>query len=108
MFSVTYEIVTQESSEEGEAEESGFVIENATLREAVSELFDTRTSGCSGVESVEPSDSVVSYARWITVYNGMEYETGAHESRSLHIPDHVTAASRRRIARLCGIKVRGA
>ena len=26
-FSVTYEIVTQESSEEGEAEESGFVIE---------------------------------------------------------------------------------
>ena len=106
MFAVTYEIMTQESLEEGEAEESGFIVENATLREAMSELFYTRTSLCSGVESVEPSDSVVSYARWITVYNGMEYETGAHESRSLHIPDHVTAASRRRIARLCGIKVR--
>ena len=106
MFSVTYEILTPESAESGEVEETGFILENATLREAAAEVFGTRTSRCGGVECVEPNDSRIGEARWITVYHGMEYETGAHENRALHIPDHVTAASRRRIARLCGIEVR--
>jgi len=93
-FSVTYEIVTPESAEHGEAEESGFVIEGATLRDAVEAFRETRTAHCDGVVCVERCD------RWITVRNGMEFQTGAYESRSLHYPDNMTNSSIMRIERL--------
>lgn len=100
LFNVTYEIVTPESAEDGEVEECGFEAENVSLRDALDVVQQTRTNLCDGVEAIEPSDSDVRRARWITVYNGMEFETGARESRSLHIPDSVTGASRVRIARI--------
>jgi len=34
-FSVTYEIVTPESAEYGDAEDRGWVVEDATLRDAL-------------------------------------------------------------------------
>jgi len=105
-FNVTYEIVTPESAENGEAEETGFIAQDVSFREAFDMVRETRTSLCDGVVCIEGSDSCIDHARWFTVTNGMEFETGAHESRSLHVPDHVTAASRRRIARIMGIKVR--
>ena len=43
-FNVTYEIVTQESAEYGEADKSGFVCEDVTLREAIEALGQTRTN----------------------------------------------------------------
>lgn len=104
-FSVTYEIVTQESAENGEAEEIGFELESGSLRDAIDAVTVTRTNMVDGVECVELSDSDAASARWITVSNGMEFETGAHESRSLHFPDNLTAASKRRIARILGAKV---
>ena len=104
LFSVTYEIVTQESAADGDAEERGFILQNAALREALQELHATRTSHVSGVESIECDESPVRAPRCVTVYNGMEYLTGAQESRSLHIPDGVSCASRRRIARLAGVR----
>jgi len=100
MFNVTYEIVTEASAEHGEAEERGFIVEGASLRDALQAVCETRTSFVDGVECIEANDSGIDHARWITVYNGMEYETGAHESRSLHMPEHLTAATRRRIYRL--------
>ena len=99
-FNVTYEIVTQESAEYGEADESGFVCEDVTLREAIEALGQTRTNRVDGIAGIEANDSRIGTARWITVDNGMEYETGAHESRSLHMPDSLTSATRRRIYRL--------
>lgn len=101
-FNVTFEVVTDESAEESDYDESGFISQNVGLRDALDDVSATRTSGCDGVLCIEPSCSDIGQARWITVNNGMEYETGDYESRSLHIPDHVTAASRRRIARLMG------
>ena len=65
----------------------------------------TRTSEVDGVESVQPSDSRIEDARWFTVTNGPEFRTGARESRSLHIPDGVSGASRRRIGRLLGLAI---
>ena len=98
VFSVTYNIV----SNEGDFNESGFVAEDVGLRDAIGELFDTRTAHCGGVESIEPSDSDVGSARWFTVNNSMEYLTGECESRSLHLPKSITRASRIRLARLIG------
>ena len=105
MFSVTYEIVTPESAENGDAEERGFIVQDATLREALDAVGNTRTSACGGVEAIEPNSSH-GHFDWITIYNGMEHETGAQESRSLHIPGSVTMASRKRIAKLLGCKIR--
>lgn len=100
LFSVTYEIVTPESAHFGECEESGFISESVSLRDAVSDLFKTRTSLCGGIECIEANDSRPECARWVTVCNGMEFETGAHESRSIHFPDNITDASRARLVRL--------
>lgn len=104
VFNVTYEIVTQESAEHGDSDESGFIIQGAGLRDALFHINRTRTAMVGGVEAIETSESGSDF-RWITVYNAAEYETGAHESRSLHIPDNVTPSSRRRIARMLGARV---
>jgi hypothetical protein len=97
---VTYEIVTPDSAAQGDAAERGYISQAVPLREAIADLFSTRTSHMSGIECIEPNDSRRESARWITVYNGAEYITGARESRSLHIPETVTAASRARLCRL--------
>lgn len=104
-FAVTYEIVTQESASEGDADERGWIGERLSLRQALDYVRETRTNQVGGVECIECDESPVRSPRWVTVTNGMEYLTGAQESRSLHIPDHVSAASRRRIARLVGARV---
>jgi hypothetical protein len=99
-FNVSYEIVTQESAEHGDAAENGFIAESVSLREAIDSVFETRTSRVDGVTAIEPNDSDLRRASWISVYNGMEFETGAHESRSIHLPKNLTGSSRARIARL--------
>ena len=102
LFNVTYEIITPESAEHGYADESGFVLESAPLREAIDAVHGTRTSRVDGVECIE-CDSWPAYApERVLVINGREYETGAQESRSLHIPLSVTPSSARRIARVIG------
>jgi len=102
MFDVTYEIVTPESAEQGDADECGFIGKGLSLRVAIEEIHNTRTSWVNGVESIECDSWPMMDPRWVTVTNGTEYETGAQESRSLHMSDNLTAATRRRIARLVG------
>ena len=93
---VTYEIVTPESAEHGDAEDRGFIDEGCSFRDAV-----MLVSG----HATEPSDSHVSYARWFTHHNySNDFMTGAEESRSIHIPDSVSEASRKRIAKLLGCR----
>ena len=104
-FNVTYEIVTQESAEQGDSADSGFIAENVPLREAIDLFQQCRTSRCGSGDGIEADEFPIRAPRGFTCYNGMEYETGDYESRSLHIPDSVTDASRRRIARLLGLRV---
>lgn len=96
-FSITYEIVTPESAEHGEAEEQGYVLESVTLSEAMSELRQHR--GCY----VEADGYPVREPRWFTFYEtSTDYRTGAVTSLSLHLPRDITPSSARRIARLVG------
>jgi hypothetical protein len=113
-FTVTYEIVTPQSAAHGEADERGYVDDHGctdtkplplTLRDALKAFRGTRTNRVDGVECTELDSSPCVRPRWITVCNGMEFETGAHESRSLHIPGTVTNSSARRIARLTGVRL---
>jgi hypothetical protein len=102
-FSVTFERYFPHDDYENicEADESGFVIENVSLRDAIHET-GAYASCCDQWPVLSPS--------WINFDNWNDgtheyYCTGITESRALHIPDHVTPASRRRIARLLGVKV---
>lgn len=101
-FSVSFEITTYESAENGEAETRGVIDEGLTLRDAIQEVHRTHTNLVGHVEAIEPNSWPVDRVRWITVHNAPEYDTGARESRTLHIPDTITPASSRRIARLVG------
>lgn len=98
-FNVSYEIITPESAEIGEAAETGFIAQALNLREAIDALFSTRTSAYSGLEAVECDEWPIIAPRWITAVYGLE-------TRSLHMPQSATPASRRRIARLCGVSAK--
>jgi hypothetical protein len=96
-FNITYSIVTPESAEHGDIAESGFRAENLTFREAMDELRWYRGG------YVEADCLPVHRPRWFTFCEAdHDYATGAVTSYSLHIPEHVTEASRQRIARLLG------
>ena len=76
-LSMTYEIITPESAENGEAEESGFVFENeeCTARELARYI---EREGFT-----EPSCSH-GVPQWLTCYGSQGYETGEYENRSIH------------------------
>lgn len=93
-FNVYAEVVTPDSAEHGDAESCETIGENLTLRDAIGEIFSTRTNMVDGIESIEDC------GRWFAVCNGQEFETGAHESRSLHPAGNITESSYRRIWRL--------
>ena len=104
-FNVTFERFFPHEPEEDicEADESGFEAENVSLRDAIKYAGGIRGNW-------EANEWPIRSPRWFTnaSYNDGTcefYEQGITESRSLHIPEHVTGASRRRIARLLGCKV---
>lgn len=94
-FSITYQIVTPESATHGDYAEEGFIVEEGGLRECLDALFSTRTSAVGGIVVIEAGEGR------ITVDNGAEFETGAYESRALHMR-HVSIHSQKRIAVLVG------
>lgn len=106
-FSVTYEryFPHDEGEDICEADERGFVIENTSLRDALSEIADrpewARADDCDEWPIRSP--------RWFCFDKWNDgtreyYEQGITEDRALHVPDRVTPSSRRRIARLLGLK----
>lgn len=105
-FAVTFSIVTPESAEYGDEAEYGEIACTPSLREAMRALKGTRTRHVDSAQGVEPGCMPCDRPRAVTVYNGPEFLTAAQESRTLHIPDCVTRASARRIARLAGVAAR--
>jgi hypothetical protein len=79
-FSITFEIITPESAEHGDAEERGFLDENATADyEEMVEMM----------QGMAPSNSPPSienaHNTWYTAYDvDVDYKTGAHENNSYH------------------------
>ena len=96
-FDITFETITPESAENGDIEESGFLEEGLTLRDAIEALRWDR--GCY----VESGSYPVTEPRWLTFYEtDYDYVTGAVTNKVLHLPTHLTPSTRRRIARLVG------
>jgi len=97
-YSVTYEIITEESAEHGDAEERGFISEGVSLRDAIDDLM----SVSADVSCIEANDSYDPY--WVTFCYAMHFATGDYENRSLHLPRNLSLATRKRIVRLLGAK----
>lgn len=97
-FHVTYERVTDESAEIGDAEERGFLVQDTTLRDAL------RVAKCElhSVEYVEASCSDIASARWVTFYSGRHIRRGDFVNVSIHPRGRVTGSSMRRLAALLG------
>lgn len=103
-FKVTYEIVTPESAEDGEAAEHGFYHENGG-RDALKLVerhedyaMDLRTA----LRFCSPSEDC---GRWFASHPECEdFTTGADVSTCLHPPRNITKASYARLRRLFEIK----
>jgi len=93
-FAVSYDIVTDESAAHGDVEERGYVCADAPLSIAVTYFVNTRTVHCDSGDGLQVGDD------WLTFHNGMEFFTGAYETRYFHFPATITNASRERIIRL--------
>jgi hypothetical protein len=102
IFSVTFDIVTEKSAEHGDTTESGYVLKSVPLGDAIHSVLTTDSNTIDGqtIYANETNGRI----NWVTVSHAMNWITGEYETRHLHIPKTVTAASTRRIARLLGIK----
>ena len=82
LCSKTYEIITHESAENGEAEDAGFIFESEpfTFRDLVRELRSY----------THFSSSVVDRYTWASTEPEQDYRTGEYRSESLHFagPEH--------------------
>lgn len=105
-FTVTYEIVTPESAEHGGNQETGFVLPGEWRIDVAAAVADTE-----GDYSMELRDAVAlawpseDCGRWFAESEGREnFRTGAWETRAIHPPRNITAASYGRLRRLFGAR----
>ena len=93
-FSVTFATITPESAEHGDYEETGFAVENVSLREAWDAMgrFVTEDSGYWFSNS--------EYGHGTRDY----YENGREEERNLHPPKNITSASYARLRKLFNVR----
>jgi len=99
-FTVSYELVTDESAEHGDAEDRGRISTTDLLRDAIDDLM-----GCGeAIIDVEPNDR--KDPRWVTIYYDRNCY-GEYESRDLYfrINEGPTLSTRKRIAKLLGAKI---
>ena len=91
-FNVTYDIVSDESAENGDVDELGFIAEKVSLRDGIN-LLGSDSAHVDGY-SLDCHDFT------ITVNHNRDYLSGLFESRYLHIPRNTTPSSLKRIHNL--------
>ncbi len=95
LFAVTFETFTPESAEAGDVAERGYIVDAGTLRDCADVL---RWHGAA----VSSDSWPMVRPRWLT-WPGDVATDCSERTLSLHIPDGITAASARRVARLAGM-----
>lgn len=96
-FHITYERYSFAADEDEAVEDSGFLHEDLSFRDAIEALRWDR--GCY----VESDCYPVNEPRWFTFYETeRDLVSGDYVNKALHLPKHLTPSTRRRIARLIG------
>ena len=110
-FHVSYDIVTYESAEHGDAESRGFVTPGGWHFELTAEHHGDAMAPILEDQALSLREAIglmgccEDSGTWFTECDGRQnFQTGAVETRSLHCPDGITAASYERIARLLGVR----
>mgnify|MGYP001565341517 CR=1 FL=1 len=95
-FNVTYDIMTEESLNEGDYAECGFISQDVSLRQAIEDLGN----GAGDYDMAE------AHQHMISAFFRPDYrETEDYETRTLHIPENVSVSSCHRIARYLGAHI---
>jgi hypothetical protein len=107
-FNVTFERWIESGLYGDEPFCRGVVIGDVSLRDALSELAARPHWACA----TEADEWPIRAPRRFLFHDWNEdtqenIEDGIREDRCLHVPAHVTPASRRRIARYLGLRVKG-
>jgi len=110
-FFVTYEIVTPESAENGEAAEGGFAMPGGWQYELPADCCGAAAGAFKAQHALDLRSavgmmgSVEDSGLWFSETEGrVDYQDGSETRYSLHCPESITASSYRRIARLLGTK----
>jgi hypothetical protein len=104
MFRVTYEIVTPESAEHGDAAERGFV-EPGEWKTTIEESLAGKDQHTMSLrEAMRLCYPVEDAGHWWTGEAEQDHQTGAYETRSIHPPNGITASSYARVSRLLGVR----
>ena len=103
MWAVTYSYVTEASAREGDTAEDGFLVPSGSLRDSIDVFLSFPW------DYIEANEYPVGEGvEWFTAYpqNGYVNDDPSiiSETRSLHIPEHISGPSRIRLARLLGVK----
>lgn len=108
-FHVTYDIVTPESAEQGAVAEGGFMLANATRMPIGPADYGEKAGqiaekcGLTLHEAVDLLGLLEDTGDSYSYYEAdprQDYRTGNEETRSLHLPYTVTAASAARVAKV--------
>jgi hypothetical protein len=107
-FTVTYEVITPESSEHGDVAERGFVAHDGSqcnLGNRSGVLAGRLKDACSmrlrDAVSLINTAALDDWHGWIGEADGrQDYRTGAWERRALHPPQDITPSSYGRLVRL--------
>lgn len=109
-WSVTFDVITTESLEGGGVDRSGYIAQCVTLREAVSHFRGETDDGGPSLsdDGSFPEPNSLPFDKdgpgWITqTFSLDDPDEGISEARSLHFPDNITPASRRRLCRLLDV-----
>ncbi len=106
-FKVTYEIVTPESAEHGEAEEIGFVMPGEWKTDIETALnYSGESYEMDLHEALNLCSPDQDSGRWFseTSESRFDYATGAIERRDLYPPRNITPSSYNRLKRLIGAR----
>lgn len=104
---VTYEIITPESAEHGDAEERGFVLADGSHVELPGDVYGAPAGeikarcALSLRDALQQIGLVEDSGFWFSEVDGRKhYGTGAETRHSLHLPDGASAASYDRVRRI--------
>lgn len=116
-FRMTYDIVTEASAESGSTAHHGFLPRSGvaplyrdnfpanpalfTLRQAYDIMFE----GAGGSGPIEADSYPCAVPRWFTRQQTEDWARPC-VSISLHLPDEISDASKRRVARAFGVKLK--
>ena len=104
MFHVTYDIVTEESAEQGDTAENGYVHANG-MKDSIDRVDNAADYAMDLRTALRHCTPQWDSGTWFDQESQVEdYATNDHVSYSLHPPRGVTPSSYARLRRLLGVR----